>query len=247
MKDVGDILITNGHSLLWNHSYPSQTAYKMAMSRLRRSGLIVKREDKVHLPRLILTDKGIESLPVYHAPQKRWDVEWNGIWYLLIFDVPEAERHYRDNLRRFLKKLNMGCLQKSVWITPRDIRPEYDDLQQAANVQAVSYLLESRTVLHRETSEVVENAWNFDRLQELQERYTEVFQQNLELMQSGYHETQALMTLLYQEAEAYIQCMRDDPLLPNDLLPKNYHGKAVFSLHTQFRKELGEALLRSNK
>jgi DNA-binding transcriptional regulator PaaX len=247
MKDVGDILITNGRSLDWNHSYPSQTAYKMAMSRLRKSGLIFKRTDEVHLPQLTLTHEGIESLPVYHAPLKRWDTKWSGIWYLIIFDVPEAERHYRDNLRRFLKKLNMGCLQKSVWISPRDIRPEYDDLQQAANVHAVSYLLESRTVLHRENAEVVENAWNFNRLQELQERYILVYKKNLETMASEPHETPALMTLLYQEAEAYIQCMHHDPLLPTSLLPKNYQGKKVFALHTQLRKEIALTLLGNNK
>jgi hypothetical protein len=32
----------------------------------------------------------------------------------------------------------------------------------------------------------------------------------------------ALMSLLHQEAEAYVQCMRPDPLLPDELLPKNY-------------------------
>ncbi|MDF7807721.1 PaaX family transcriptional regulator C-terminal domain-containing protein [Pontiellaceae bacterium B12219] len=247
MKDVGDILLTNGRSLTWNHSYPSRTAFNMAMSRLRKQGLMVQYTDEVHLPRLKLTNEGLNSLPIYHTPHKRWDSKWNGIWYLLIFDVPESERPYRDNLRRFLKKLNMGCLQKSVWITPRDIRPEYDDLDQAANVHAVSYLLESRTVLHRETSEIVESAWNFDRLHELHDRYVRIYRNNLNALRAAQHETTELMELLYQEAEAYIQCMHQDPLLPSTLLPETYQGKQVFALHTRFRKALAEALLADNK
>jgi len=162
MKDVGKMLATHGHALAWNKSYPSQTAYKMAMSRLRKSGLLVRHHDDGKLPTLTLTPQAHERLPAYHRPDELWDTRWNGIWYMLIFDVPEKERHYRDTLRGFLKQLRMGYLQKSVWVTPRDIRPEYDDLEQAANVHAISYLLESRTVLHRETSEIVENSWNFE-------------------------------------------------------------------------------------
>ncbi len=51
------------------------------------------------------------------------------------------------------------------------------------------------------------------------------------------------MTLLYQEAEAYIQCMRPDPLLPSELLPKDYLGKSVFKLHEKARKQIAQALI----
>jgi phenylacetic acid degradation operon negative regulatory protein len=244
MKDAGDLLASQGRSLDWNHSFPSQTAYKMAMSRLRKAGLAVKADTTGHLPHLRLTQQGKDQLPAYHQPTKLWDTKWSGIWYLIIFDVPEAERHYRDTLRIFLKRLRMGCLQKSVWVTPRDIRPEYDDLEQAANVHAISYLLESRTVLHRETSDIVENSWNFDQLQELQERYMEVFTENLELLGTGGQNQTAIMQLLRLEAEAYVQCMHSDPLLPTELLPKHYKGKLVFKLHEQLRHSIGNALLQ---
>ena len=243
MKDVGEVLATNGQSLTWNKSYPSQTAYRSAMSRLRSAGLLVRHHNDGKLPTLRLAPPGLDHLPSYHSPEKQWNTKWNGIWYVLVFDVPEKERHYRNTLRAFLKRLHMGCLQKSVWVTPRDIRPAYDDLEQAANVQAVSYLLESRTVLHRETAEVVENSWDFDHLLELHQRYLAVFGKNLELLDELDHDEEALMNLLYSEAEAYVQCMRPDPLLPNDLLPKGYLGKKVFKLHKQLRASIAQSLL----
>lgn len=242
MKDVGASLTTRGQSLMWDKSYPSQTAYYAAMSRLRKSGLLVRHHDDGKLPQLKLTAQGRERLPIYHTPESSWNSPWNGIWYVLIFDVPEKERHYRDTLRGHLKRLRMGCLQKSVWVTPRDIRPDYDDLEQAANVHAISYLLESRTVLHRETNEVVENAWNFNWLHELHERYLHTYERNLHLLDQEDRDEEALMTLLYQEAEAYVQCMRPDPLLPNALLPKTYLGKEVFALHESLRRSIANAL-----
>jgi DNA-binding transcriptional regulator PaaX len=242
LEDLAEILATGGRSHLWEHTYPNLRAYHNSMSRLRKTGLLVRHNNDGKLPYLKLTERGRNSLPAYHFPEKLWDTKWNGIWYTLIFDVPESERHYRDTLRAFLKRMRMGCLQKSVWITPRDIRPEYDDLERAANIHAVSYLLESRSVLHHEAMEMVENSWNFDWLQTLHERYLLVFNTNLQLLQELDHDKAALIHLLAQESEAYIQCMRPDPLLPNALLPQSYQGKKVYKLHKTLRTAVGRHL-----
>ncbi|MDF7801604.1 PaaX family transcriptional regulator C-terminal domain-containing protein [Pontiellaceae bacterium B1224] len=244
VSDLGDLIATGGRSEFWKHTYPNLRAYHNSMSRLRKAGLLVHHHDDGKLPHLKLTEQGHNFLPNYLFPEKLWNTHWNQIWYTLIFDVPEKERHYRDTLRGFLKRLRMGCLQKSVWITPRDIRPEYDDLEQAANIHAVSYLFESRTVLHHETEEMVLDAWNFDHLSELHERYMNVFNSNLQRLEETDHDPSALMILLRNEAEAYIQCMRSDPLLPNELLPKGYLGKDVYQLRKQIRSAIRLQLKR---
>lgn len=244
MSDLGDLVSSGGRSYLWEHTYPNLRAYHNAMSRLRKAGLMVHHHDDGNLPHLKLTQQGEEFLPDYLFPEKLWDTRWNQIWYTLIFDVPEKQRHYRDTLRGFLKRLRMGCLQRSVWITPRDIRPEYDDLEKAANLHAVSFLLESRTVLHHEAAEMVQDAWNFDRLQELHERYLSVFSSNLHRLEETDHDSPALMILLRKEAEAYIQCMRTDPLLPNELHPEGYLGKEVYRMHKEMRSAVRLQLKR---
>ena len=238
---VGELLATQGRSVLWNKTYPNQTAYYNAMSRLRKKGLVAHRDDAGDLPVLVLTDAAKQRRAAYHRPDKLWNTRWNGIWYMLIFDVPESERQYRDTLRKFLKQLRMGWLQKSVWITPRDIRPEYDDLEKSACVNSVAYLLESRTVLHRDQQELVYNTWDFEKLHILQSHYLNTFSQNLELLPRAQGEEQ-LMDLLYQESEAYIHAMRIDPLLPKELHPENYLGRDVWKLHNTLIKAIGRAL-----
>lgn len=239
---VGEVLASRGKSILWNHSYPNQAAYHNAMTRLRKKGLLIQTDARNVLPRLSLSNLAKESRPDYEMPAKFWNTRWNGFWYLLIFDVPETERHYRNTLRKFLKTMRMGCLQKSVWITPRDIRPEYDDLEKVAAVDSVAYLLESRTVMHYDHLEIVKNTWDFDRLEALQRRYIDVFQENQKRVRSETCSTEDLMALLYQESEAYMHAMMKDPLLPNALLPENYQGRRVFKLHTQLRTEIAHAL-----
>lgn len=238
---IGETLASQGRSVLWSKSYPNLSAYHNAMSRLRKLGLITQQDKMGGLPRLILTETAKQRRPAYCQPDKLWDTRWNKIWYMLIFDVPEAERHYRDTLRKFLKQLQMGWLQKSVWITPRDIRPEYNDLAKSASVNAVAYLLESRTVLHQDQQEIVNNAWDFKKLNHLQGRYLDIFTGNLDRVSSACSE-ESLMDLLYQESEAYMHCMRMDPLLPKELHPKEYIGPQVWKLHQTLIKTVGQAL-----
>lgn len=237
------LLLSGGRAVLWNSLYTNRANFNNALYRLKGAGLIVKASRGTKLPLLKVTASGKRRLPVYFRPEKEWNRKWNGLWYVLVFDVPEKERAYRDSLRRFLKTLRMGCLQKSVWITPRDIRPEYDDLEKAANVCAVSYLLESRTVLHREAAELVRDAWDFSLLYGLQSRYLNVFSENLRLARDRACEPEELMTLLRRESEAYIQCMQTDPLLPNPLLPEGYLGKEVVALRKNIRRSVVDMMI----
>jgi phenylacetic acid degradation operon negative regulatory protein len=241
LAGVGEILLTRGRCVEWNKTYPTSTAYRSAMARLQKKGLIIRTTGHENLPRLILTEAGKRTRADYHDPDRFWSKRWNGIWYMLIFDVPEKERHYRDTLRKFLKQLRMGCLQRSVWITPQDIRPEYDDLEKTASIHAVAYLLESRTVLNEDQEEMVRNAWDFQKLNELHRRYIDIFTENLHAIPHTPSED-ALMELLYLESEAYIQSMACDPLLPRRLHPSDYLGPQVWDLHNQLRTAIAYAL-----
>lgn len=46
---------------------------------------------------------------------------WDGKWRILIFDIPEKLRRYRDFLRTELSSLGFYQLQKSVWVHPLPI------------------------------------------------------------------------------------------------------------------------------
>ena len=46
---------------------------------------------------------------------------WNKHWLIVVFDISEKSKSVRDSLRRKLKSLGFGMLQKSVWISPLSI------------------------------------------------------------------------------------------------------------------------------
>ena len=53
LSGVGDVLASNGRSLAWNKTYPSQAAYYSVMSRLRKVGLVVRHDDEGNLRRRV--------------------------------------------------------------------------------------------------------------------------------------------------------------------------------------------------
>lgn len=241
---IGEMVMTGGRSFLWHRCYKNKTpaSFHSAIYRLKKAGLIVSCGKNRRHPILRLTEQGKSQIPAIYTPEKLWRVNWNGIWYVLVYDVPEKDRQYRDNLRGFLEKMRMGCLQKSVWITPCDIRPEYDDLANAASIQKYSFLFESTTVLGRSTHDIVYSAWNCEALAEIQKWYCEVYNENLRQMIASEVSEEMLFELAREELSAYTAAMDDDPLLPRVLWPREYYGEKVYLLHQRITSAIAKRL-----
>ena len=98
---------------------------------LRRQGLIKIEKKKNRQIYISLTEKGrkkagwlqIDSLEIKRP--KRWD----GKWRIVIFDIAQLKKLYREAFRGKLKELGFFPLQRSVWIYPFNCRAEIDLLR----------------------------------------------------------------------------------------------------------------------
>lgn len=55
---------------------------------------------------------------------KKRKKQWNGKWFLVMFDVPEIQRNKRAYLRNFLKYIGFYPYQKSVYLLPYECEKE---------------------------------------------------------------------------------------------------------------------------
>lgn len=231
---------TRGRALAWNHSYPRLTAYNHAVYRLRRAGLIARRETRGGPPTLALTDTGQQLVSDDIFPERFWNLTWNGRWYLLMYDVPEKQRQYRRALNFFLRQTRMGCLQKSVYVSTRDIRPLFHDLEEAAALDDYANIFEARTVLGHQGLAIVERAWN---MQRLQQRHTDYIQAEPKpsgiISNPGFAD---VLSIIREELALYREVMRDDPLLPKALWPPDYLGQKVVAV---FRRRIFRQMFQS--
>lgn len=51
---------------------------------------------------------------------------WDGLWHIVIFDIPEKRKAAREALRRKLKELGLIELQKSVFVFPHECKDEIE-------------------------------------------------------------------------------------------------------------------------
>lgn len=227
--------------LLWRHTFPNRQAYCSAVYRLRKAGLLVRRR-RHGLVTLQIGPEAHRRQPRVWRPDRAWKRTWKGIWYVLVYDVPERQRAYRDVLREFLRRQRMGCLQKSVWVSAHDIRPEYRDLAVAAEIRDFAFLFEARTVLGRSALDVVDQAWDFDRLDRGHEWYCRSFEARHGEMLNGRENRAALEQFAREEMTAYLTVMDSDPLLPRELWPPTYLGPKVYALHRRIVADIAARL-----
>lgn len=67
-----------------------------------------------------LTPKGIIKILRIKIKLLRKKKKWDGYWRIVIFDIPERKRKFRDLFRRTIKEIGFRQVQRSVWICPYD-------------------------------------------------------------------------------------------------------------------------------
>jgi len=46
------------------------------------------------------------------------NISWDGLWRIILLDLPEDRKSERESLRYLLKKAGFVCLKNSAWISP---------------------------------------------------------------------------------------------------------------------------------
>lgn len=109
--------------------YPKQrvsdTFYK-----LRKQGLI-EIEEINHQIYISLTEEGKKKAGMFqiNSLEIKKPRKWDKKWRVIIFDVAELKKKYREAFRGKLKELGFIPLQKSVWIHPFDCEAEFELLK----------------------------------------------------------------------------------------------------------------------
>src|SRR3989338_460164 len=94
---------------LFEEDYERKTVYD-CLFRLNQQGIVVfdkQRSDPV----VTLTDHGTGLLARIKPVR-------DGVWKIVIFDIPEKQRKIRNHLRNKLKTLGFKKWQESIWVSP---------------------------------------------------------------------------------------------------------------------------------
>lgn len=137
---MGVITIAGGASPYFLHqvvkmyfkdrSEKSKRARAKRLREMERRKLISFRELGRGKVRIELTFQGKQLVRQYeleHMKLKKPD-RWDGVWHIVIYDIPTAQKKAGMAFHRKLKDLGLFPLQKSVWVSPYACVPEIEFL-----------------------------------------------------------------------------------------------------------------------
>lgn len=87
--------------------------------------------------RITLTKLGKQRILEYDIDDIKLNKEkkWDGRWRMVIFDIPDYKKKYRDVFRKKLESLGFYSIQESVFIIPYECEKEIDFIGSFYNIR----------------------------------------------------------------------------------------------------------------
>jgi phenylacetic acid degradation operon negative regulatory protein len=170
---------------------------------------------------------------------------WDGQWYLLIYTIPESKRHLRRRLRRRLRWLGFGALNKSTWISPRDMLAEVEKIATKLRVRPYVEFFAAEHRGFANGAAIVARCWDLERLNDyyadLIHRYDPLFEESRAQLAAGDGlEPKACFVQRFMLVHDYRSSPYVDPNLPLELLPDHWLGERASQLFRQYHDLLTE-------
>lgn len=189
-----------------------------------------------------LTEQGRLHVLGGRDPDVCWSRPWDGQWRMVLFDVPVGRDAERERLRRYLRGRGFGYLQNSVWISPDPLTEEGKILGDGKiNVESL-ILLEARPCAGESDGEIVAGAWDFGRIDRGYALYMKVLEKLPHRPLRSEAAANALQRWAATEREAWLDAVKNDPLLPGRLLPSSYLGQRAWRRRGEVLREAGRQL-----
>lgn len=98
--------------------------------------------------RLTLTDKGKKRVLQYNIDDLKVDdtKKWDGVWRVVVFDIPEGKRLARNLFREKLRQMGLTPLQRSVFICRFPCKDEIDFLTHAFEIHPFVHYIVAKEI-----------------------------------------------------------------------------------------------------
>src|SRR3989338_324007 len=74
--------------------------------------------------------------------------QWDGVWRIVIFDIPDRHKWARDTLRKQLKVMGFHQMQKSVFVSAFPCEEEINFLISLLNISGYIRIIIAKSILH---------------------------------------------------------------------------------------------------
>lgn len=188
--------------------------------RLLKTGYLEK-ITKNGKPYFRLTNRGrnqlVRDFPILKLAKKKWD----GIWTMVVFDIPEKQRGVRRTLREKLLELGFGKMQHSVYISPYNLGEDLREFLVNYGLADQVFVARTHQLLAGNEKLLAEKIW---RLKKINQEYKNLLKE----WEEGRKVTSDKRKRLTKRLRSwYLEILTCDPLLPQELLSEDWAGERV--------------------
>ncbi len=228
LLDRGDI----PEEFIYNSFLPGyhKDSISKSINHLREEGL-VEANDLFRL-----TGEGAKKLKQKYPYYRYQHQPWDGLWRIVIFDIPEINRAYRDSLRKELKSRGFGLWQTSVWISPydQDFQKELSILP--AQVTDNFEIFKGLRLTKGDERSKAQEIWDLTGLGGAYEKVYQTWQNRLSEQKAVEVKKIRLTAATLQDS--YLTLLLHDPGLPQELLPVDWFRDTLEATSWQWRSFL---------
>ena len=215
------------------------------ISRLEKRGMVrkIKRGRKNHLK---LTARGKELLLKHRSASDKSRPSWDRQWRLVIFDIPEKQAALRKYLTQYLHVLGFRKVQRSVWISPFDYQKNIIRYIRKLKLSDYVFFLQVKSFAKLTHQEIADTFWDLDGLHKkylkFQRQWSEKRIKVEKILDSSDYsdmeKTGVIRRFLRNLVWDYQTIRANDPILPRELLAKDWGGKVVEEFIRKTQKTL---------
>lgn len=204
----------------WNES-----SFRRAIGRAVGEGLVKRISDGVKLTESGRRRLG-ELLPSYKQSQS-----WDGKLWLVTYDISEDKRRSRDRFRNWLFEIGCRMIQESVWISMKDPKPWIKNSISSMKKRSiiVSCLGKDGSIGSETVNELIYRVFKLKSLDK-------AYKQWIRSAEKPIADKSTTLSLGFR----YLSLLKQDPMLPQEILPSNWTGHAARKIfESKIEPEMG--------
>lgn len=141
--DIKDVFAPRPWKEVWNpelHNFRYQYRKQAQRRQFSRLLYFLKKNGYIKIKNLeqkqavLITSKGADKIFRTKLRINEGKKRKDGKWQMLIFDIPEDKKKFRELLRKMLYLLGYQKLQQSVWVCPYDVLKETEAVLRKYNL-----------------------------------------------------------------------------------------------------------------
>lgn len=203
----------------WDVLNVTNSSYKTTIRRLLGAGEIIKTFNSNGEVVYRMSPKGETKYYRDYPLAKLKSQGWDGIWRMVIYDLPCKWNYKRHKLRDKLVELGFGGYQRSVYVTPLDVLGELKDYINDNGLEDSVVVFEGNRIFGENIKNLSEKLWG---LEDINFGYLELERKIKQC------EAEGKIKMKYSEIwEDFTALVLKDPFLPDIFLPDIWAGERV--------------------